>query len=436
MSLKLVLGFVFFGILSVYIAFLNPQDITLQLTQSYSLHLPIVVLLLGSIVIGVMISGLAEGLRLLRGLPAIMRRKYLNRRRENLRRKCEKLYETAENALIGGHTQKAYTLFEKILSLHSDHIPSLNQLGDIMRREGKRHQAVEVHATAVRLAPHKLKSLYSLAQDYSALSQHEREIEILQKTLEHEPDSLLFLHRLRDAWLKAPDWEQAVRIQKTILSLTSRHESEIERRRLGEIIYDAATRHLEQGDIESAKAELKRSIKESRNSLSAFITLGDIYFRGNSRKDALKIWKAGYGRTKSPVCLQRIRGIGDDEAIKLCESEARSNPYRDDLAILLGSLFLEKGENEKAVQILESAADNSSLLRQILLIVARQAKNCNGQLPDPMLSILNKIKQSFANYACKKCLASFQEWSSHCPTCQSWDSVVWEHEIIDQPQRH
>lgn len=422
-----MLGFVFFGILSVYVAFLNPQDIDLRLTQSYSLKVPVIVLLLGSIVIGVLIISLGEGLRLVRGLPAILRQRYLSRRREALRRKCEKLYEDAENALMGGNIKKSSALFEKVLSLHSDHIPSLSHLGDILRQEGKIDQALKMHTRALSLAPHNIKTHCGLAEDYSALNQYEKEAEILQQAQEFAPDSLALLRRLRDAWLKIPDWKNAALAQKAIVRVASHSDKELERKRLGEIIFGGAVSYYEGGDSESAKAEFKRSIKESHGSLPPFIALGDIYFKENLRKDALKIWKAGYNKTKSPVCLQRIRGAGDEDVVKLCESAIRSprNSSRDDASVLLATWLMEKGENEKAEKILEDTVDKASLLHQILLITARQAANYNGQLPDALHAIFRKIQQALSNYACDTCLASLPKWSSHCPSCKAWDSVVW-----------
>lgn len=432
-SFKLVSGFVFFGVLSVYLAFLNPQDIDLRLTQSYSLKLPVIVLLLASIVVGVLIAGLSEGLRLVRGLPAIVRLGYQRRRRESRLRKCAKLYEEAENALISGNLKKAGALFEKILSLRPDDTPALNHLGDILRREGKFEQALEMHARAARLAPHNVKIHCALAEDHAALNQYEKAVEVLKKIQESTPDSLVLLRRLRDAWLKIPDWEQAVLIQKTILRLSSYHELEQERERLGEMIYGNAVRYFEDGDSESAKAEFKRSIKEGRNTLPAFITLGDIYFKENSRKDALKIWKAGYNKTRSPICLQRIQWAGDDDIVHLCEKAVRvsRNSCRNDLAVLLATVFLENGESEKAVKALEETADNASLLHQILLITARQASNCNGHLPDAAQAIFRKIKQALSNYTCNQCLATLQEWSGYCPSCKSWDSIVWEPQALN-----
>ncbi len=56
MSLKQIIVFLIFALLSIYTAFLNPHDSLVYITQSQSIKLPTVLLLLGSILIGVIVT--------------------------------------------------------------------------------------------------------------------------------------------------------------------------------------------------------------------------------------------------------------------------------------------------------------------------------------------------------------------------------------------
>lgn len=416
------MGFLFFALIALYLAFLNPQDIDLHLTRSHSARLPVLVLLLGSVVLGVMITAVFNGLHEIRGLPIKLRETFLQSRREKKRQQCEKQYEEAENALIGGHLKQARSLFQKIVSANPNHVPSLICLGDFMRQDGKYDQAIETHGLAARLAPRNIKILYSLAEDYAAARYPNKEIQVLQEIQKLDADSPLPLHKLRDVWMKTQDWDQATGIQKELLRLVP--GSKKEKRRLCEIIHIHAMRYYKDGDILTAIARLKSAIKVNKHSLPAYIAIGDIYLKDDRRKEALKMWKAGYANTKSTVCLQRIRLVSENDFIKLCESAVHSaNNSESSVPAMLGSLLLEKGEIEKAVQILDYA-DTSSMLHHILLIIARQAKNSNGQLPDASRAIVSKVKQALSQYACKECDAFLKEWVSHCPTCRAWDSIV------------
>ena len=424
MSLKLVLGFLFFAILSCYVAFLNPQEVELHLTQTHSLKVPTVVLLLGTLVMGVVITAFFNGLHEIRGLPTRLCMAFRDNQQRKQQLKRETLFAEAENAVVSGRSKKALLLFQKVLSTNPDHIPSLSHLGDFMRAEGKHDQAIAMHGKANRLAPRNIKVLYSLAEDYAAENQRDKEIEILQQILARSPDSSLCLRKLRDAWLKAEDWEKAINIQKEALRLTPFPESEKEISRLCEIIHINAMHYYKRGDTDSARDELQRAIEEDKYSLPAYIALGDIFLKKQLRKEALKVWKTGYSNTKSAVCLQRIQSIAENDFVKLCEKELASSDAGSNLAVMLGILFLETGENEKAVRILEDTVDDSSLSHHILLVTARQAKNSNGLLPDASRSIFNKVRQFLLRYTCRSCLSSLKEWSSHCPSCKSWDSIV------------
>ncbi|MBI5427121.1 MAG: tetratricopeptide repeat protein [Nitrospinae bacterium] len=433
MSLRLIAVFLPFAFLSVYIAFLNPQDVHLRLTQSLSFQVPAIVLVLGSVAAGIAIAAIANGILFVRELPKRARMALRTGRRERLRIRREKLHEQAENALAAGRGPKAASLFQKVLDLEPGHLPSLCRLGVLMRKEGQFPEALELHGKASRLSPGNMRILSELAADYAASGQSAREIGVLQSVLELDKNSLETLGKLRDAWLKIPDWDRAYNVQKSILRLIKSPELEKEQDRFAEIIYANAMRHYKNGAMELAKIELKRAIRENGRSLPAYLSLGDIYSRENLWKEAVKTWKTAYRNTQSPVCLQRLQKFhetspdGFKDLVKLYEEAVRSskNSSKNGLAIMLASLLMEKGENEKAARALENLPGDAPLAGHILLATARQARDGNGYLPDVSRSIVNKTKQTVFTFACSDCRSTAKEWAAHCPSCGAWDRVTW-----------
>ena len=61
MSFKSIITFLFFTLLSVYFSFLNPHEVGIHFAQGWSLQLPMVVLFLGSVLLGVLIAGFLQG---------------------------------------------------------------------------------------------------------------------------------------------------------------------------------------------------------------------------------------------------------------------------------------------------------------------------------------------------------------------------------------
>ncbi|MBI4390155.1 MAG: tetratricopeptide repeat protein [Nitrospinae bacterium] len=433
MSLKLIAVFLLFALLSVYIAFLNPQDVHLRLTQSLSLQVPAIVLILGSVAAGIAIAAAANGIFLIRELPKRARSALQAGRRERLRTRLGKTLEQAENALAAGRGPKAAPLFQKILDLEPGHLPSLCRLGVLMRKEGKFREALELHGKASRLSPGNIRILSELAEDYAASGQNDREVDVLNSVLELDRNSLETLGKLRDAWLKIPDWDRAYGAQRAILRLTKPPELEKEQDRFAEIIHANAMRHYKNGAVEMAKIEFKRAIRENGRSLPAYISLGDIYSRENLWKEAAKTWKTAYHNTQSPVCLQRLQKFhetspaGFKDLVKLYEEAVRSskNASKTRLAIMLASLLMEKGENDKAARTLETLPGDAPLAGHILLATARQARDGNGYLPDVSRSIVNKTRQAVFQFACGDCRAPAKEWAAHCPSCGAWNRVTW-----------
>ena len=181
MSLKSIIIFLFFTLLSVYFSFLNPHEVEVHFSQDRSLQLPMVVLFLGSVLLGILIAGFLHGTLSLkvffRNFKTIGRIKRENK--TNLQ--SETLLEEAENLMACGYISKAVSKYRKILKILPNEVNVLVRLGNILREQGNLDQALEVHLKAVKIAPEKFNVLYSLAADYSAKSIPKKEIEILEK---------------------------------------------------------------------------------------------------------------------------------------------------------------------------------------------------------------------------------------------------------------
>ena len=140
----------------------------MHIAQDQILQLPMVVLVLGSVLLGFLIAGFLHGTLSLksffRNLIAAGRVKIQNK----TNRRSETLLEVAENFSACGHVTKAVSAYEKILNLFPNDVNVLARLASIVREEGDIERALELDLRAVRIAPENLNILYSLADDYCA----------------------------------------------------------------------------------------------------------------------------------------------------------------------------------------------------------------------------------------------------------------------------
>jgi lipopolysaccharide biosynthesis regulator YciM len=429
-SLRLIIAFVSFAFLTIYFTLLNPGDVEIRLTQNISFPLPSAVFLLIAILIGVLLASIVTGYSQIKNAFKQFLKTRSFQIKSRRRKQCEKLYQKADNALRGGHGNKALSLFNKILNGNPKHIPSLIQLGNLYRKMGKTAQALETHQKAVDTDRDNPQALQCLAEDYTIAGQPNKAIDVLKQARHLEPDSLFTLRQLREAYRKQNDWNLVLQTQKSILShVTDADELEQEKKYSSQIAYLRGCELIDQKQIEPAISELKRAIKEDSQSLPPYIKLGDLYQQNGNPKAAIKIWKSGFEITGSNICLLRLRTVYEqmeksDEVIKIYQEAVRAsqNSKKETLVLTLAGLYLDQGKMEEAMQALWSIS-SPSIPAHLLLIKAHQDKNEADKADQVTRAALKKLTTSLSRFVCRQCNSEFDQWSGICSECQAWDSL-------------
>lgn len=431
MTFKHIVLLLIFTLLSVYIAFLNPHEVEVYLTQSYSLHMPMVILLLGFILIGVIVTVILNLALQVQTSFKNLQIFFKNRHIEKRNHWRESQFEKGESAYASGNLEKARTIFDKILEEFPSHVGALNYMGNIVRQEGNLDRALTLHHKAAQVSPDNPKVLYSLAEDYDEAGLQAREIQALEKISRQEPNSPVILAKTREAYIKKGDWNNASLQQKRIVSLTrDKNGLDREQKLLGRLFYQNGMMHWDKGRVDAAISEFKKALKSSEKCLPAYITLGDAYLKSGNRKNAIRTWQSGFTFTHSPVCLLRIQQVLQDskdrkDLVKIFQEaiDHAHNSVKNTAVMLLGMLHLEKGETEEAIKTLETVPADKSVLHSVLLANAYQQKQDTGKMEEATRSAFTIVKDSLVEYTCQECHSSHQEWASHCPQCNAWDSL-------------
>ena len=113
-SIKLILTFFVLTVLSTYFAFLNPDEVHVRFTQKLAVHVPQVVFLLASSLLGVFATTLIYWSDGIRRTYETLKLKNFHKRQIKELESLNRLYQKGENIFIAGHRKKAQKLFEKI----------------------------------------------------------------------------------------------------------------------------------------------------------------------------------------------------------------------------------------------------------------------------------------------------------------------------------
>ena len=380
MSLKQIIVFLIFALLSIYTAFLNPHDSVVHITQNQSLKLPTVLLLLGSIFIGVIVTVFMFWTF---NFKSALGRWKINFKNKQIAKKCSKietLFKKGESLFICGKTDKAKSIIEKLLDTSPEHVGALNLMGRILSSTGKPDQAEVFHKNALALEPQNIHALFDLAETYSKTGRQTEEIALLQKMQAMNPGTIAPLLRLRDIYLKQEDWKKVCVLQKRILPLLRENNTEWkkEQANLAQFLFEHGKKNLQAGNRDNAISEFKQAIRTSEQCLPAYLSLGDTYLESGKQKQALKTWKTGFQKTGDTSCLVRsqiaLRESDDYQDLMLTYEESLgTTEERPLLILLLSTLYLEHGQEDKARDLLENNSPQHPLLHSLLLEMAQQS---------------------------------------------------------------
>lgn len=376
MSLKQIIFFLIFTLLSIYTAFLNPHDSVLHITQSQSIKLPTVLLLLGSILIGVIITVFLFWVFNFKNAFSRWKISFKNNQIQKQNNKAEVLFKEGESLYICGKIDKAQTLIEKLLETSPEHVASINLMGRILSASGKYDSAEILHKKALSLEPKDIHALCALAEVYSKTDRQSEEIAFLKKMQGISPGTVTPLRYLRDTYVKQRDWKNACILQRRVLSLMqgTNDERKKEQINLGQFLFELGNLSLKTGNRDKAISKFKEALRSYEQCLPAYLSLGDAYMESGKKKQAIKIWQTGFKKTGNKACLIRAQiELRDSDTYKEImrsyeESLETSNSEdRSQLILLLSTLYIEHGLPDKARDLLENNPSQHPLLHYLLL---------------------------------------------------------------------
>lgn len=332
-----------------------------------------------------------------------------------------------------GQWSKAAAELGGLLAERPQDFAALLRYGEVLRLQGKRQEALEVHRRASVLYPHSVALLYQLGDDYESLGEGQVAHEIRDRILRDFPGlGLAILRRRRNQALSQRDWAEARRLQERISAVISDDDELEERERCVArgLRYQGGVELMEADRYEEAKGVFREILGAEAGFVPAAIMLGEADLGAGNEQQAVAEWRQGYERTGNPVFLQRI----EDHYIERNDPPAAIDNLRSLIKqaekalfprFFLGRLYYRLEMHEEALRVFEELAERLEHSRTFHYLVGRIHQR-RGEMRKAVESYQRCIEEAgvtVAEFVCSQCRRRYSEWQDRCEQCGAWGAV-------------
>ena len=277
-----------------------------------------------------------------------------------IKNNSNKLYTEALNMLVRGDSQNAIRLLRDVVKQDTNHLDAYLQLGDILRDEGNSQNAIKIHQS-LTVRPGlddklQIQIHQSLAKDYLSLNEislAKKEAEMILNIDKKEFWATEFLLDLAE---KSHDWAQAAHLIKTLDS----NNSDITR--LARFKVYEGMGKFENDDRKGAEQCFNKAIEIAPNFGLPHLYLGNLFSENRNLVKALEHWEqyALLDLKNGSSIYSKIESALFDlgrfsEVEKFYQRALKNNPRNLDALAKIAIVLEEKGERQKALDLVEDA---------------------------------------------------------------------------------
>lgn len=348
-------------------------------------------------------------------------------------KKIEEKYYYGIEALSKGDQQAASVFFEEILGMDPDNIRTLVKYGEVLRGMGKGQRAITLHQQALNLSQNNVKVLHELCQDYLSTGEVDKARGMLEKIIDISPKGNIAIHRqLRDLLITRKAWDDALRVQRNIITMISSSvEREAESELLSGIEYEYAMDYLSAQQIQKAQEVLEKIITRDKKFIPAHLRLGECLLMKSREDEAVLAWKRGYDTTASPVLLSRLEEyyLSAEQPDKAIETYNQVIKEQDDNLmprLLLGKLYYHLEMIDQAIEIFEEIDSDFEYAPLMFYYMGKiqSRKGDNKGAVETFSTILRSSGILEEEFKCGNCGKTYEQYVPHCDNCGTWNHVT------------
>lgn len=261
------------------------------------------------------------------------------------------------------------------------------------------HKAVSIAENILKKDSLNLQAHQLLASSLLAQKKAVRAEEAADDGLHLFPKAYSLLWIKAESLLQRGNTEDALPIYQQLRNENTSLSDALIGQRLGLIYQSMGGTYYQQGNLDLAEKNLKKSKNFMPDTLSSYTNLALVYIKKEDWDKALKVIDEGSDRFPNSAKLQQIRANvlmenGEyDEVIREYESLYQKNPNNLDVALPYAQLLLAKGEKEKASRIYGELIEENGDKRRIYESLVEFYGNRQNQ--DAKQQALRKLQEEF-----------------------------------------
>lgn len=274
----------------------------------------------------------------------------------------------AKVALIADKSEQARELLDRAIAQNPDSVDSLRLKGDMQRIENDPAAARKTYERILEVKPNNAQAhidLANLAIEENRLAEARQQIKLARKA---QPNNVLIFYTQALLDFREKHYKAALEQVQLVLKTVPDHMPAV-------LLAGAVTGAL--GMDTQAEQYLGRFLQANPNHLYATKLLATVELRNGKRDEAMKLMQAALKEAPDDPDLLAMAGDAEMRAHNFAQSAAyfekasAIKPERSDLRLGHGLSRLHLGENAKAVEELERAAeeDGQGANRAAMLLV-------------------------------------------------------------------
>jgi lipopolysaccharide biosynthesis regulator YciM len=335
------------------------------------------------------------------------------------------------NYILANEPDLAIEALTRAVQINSETVETYVALGNLFRSKGEIDKAIRIRQS-ILLRPKvdretRLQALYDLGMDYKRGGFLQRAISAFEELIDSAPQRLDAHVQVETLFEATCDWQRAYELQLRIAKLKKSNENHV----LAHIKTEQAKNEMKAGDLDAAKAHLKKALKLDHNCVDARLQLGELYWLKNKQKKALDIWRTLI-RNSPPWAhlvlarLQEKEGRAGEDARILEILEALIGENLDAVARLaLARCLLARNRRQQGLGVLRLALEMEPDLweaRKLLGEALLEESDVEGALRE-YGKILLHLQPPVKRYRCQQCGLETDEVQWKCLGCQRWDTI-------------
>jgi len=359
-------------------------------------------------------------------------------RKSRQKKKSQSLKEESNRGmddLLRGDLPKAKTHFIEILKKDPSQIDLYFRLSEIAVKEGDDEGAINWLERARLIDIRNVEILLQEAGLYHRMKRFDEAIRILNRAIGLDETNQKAFKSLRKIYLDSQRWEEAIKIQKSILKFIKGKQTEEEEALfyLG-LKYEHARDLLNrggEGHLESALKETKEIIRERKDFEPGFVLLGDIYLRIGRWASAGKVWEKSFTRFKSIIFILRLEDlyIGREDpstVLRIYQKALQHNPDHWVIAFFYAKLCLRLEMLDEALEVVDEISlkrKDFPALHRVLAEIYLHKKDF-GRAAQEFEKTFELSGSSYLSFICTVCERESKEWVAYCPQCHRWSTYT------------